>query len=248
MTRTLSLTVASSLLAAFALLAVLPLFASADSTSKHPSVDRPSVTINAEGKALIRGAKVSSLSGSTVNASLALGTSTLSFTVNTDGNTKFYNRLGKAGALSDIAVGDTITFGGSLEGTGLTVRAVAVKDFTGAVTNVTLSGKVDAINLSGLSFTMDKSKSGNGMDGKITVQTNASTTITMNGAALPFASILAGDKAKATGNLNADGTVLSATTLEIVRPTTSNNANFNGFLNSWFKGDKRKGSDHPEDD
>jgi hypothetical protein len=71
----------------------------------------------------------------------------------------------------------------------------------------------------------------------------------MNSATLPFASILAGDKVKAVGTLSADGLTLTATSLVITRPSVESSQNFNGFINSWFKGDKNngKGRDHAED-
>lgn len=238
-----SATVLAPALLLTAFFGMSPAVASADSKSR---VETPSVSMNAEGKILVKQAKVTSVSGAVINASITLGSGTLSFTVNTDSATKFYSRSQNTGALSDIAVGDMVTFGGNLQGSNLTVQALAVKDLTGTVTNATIHGKVESINTTGLSLVLDKS----GNDRKVTVQTNSSTTISMNGAVLPFGQILAGDKIQANGSLSADGLVLTATSLTVSRPTVSENKNFNGFINSWFKDDKGKGKgrDHAEDD
>ena len=240
--KKLSVSVLVPIMALAVVFGVMPSAASADSDSKS-RIEAPSVAMSATGKVLVKQAKVTSVSGTTINASITLGSGTLSWAVNTDSVTKFYNRTGAAGVIGDIAVNDLITFGGELQGNGFTVKALAVKDMTGAVSNATIGGKVESVNATALSLVLDKSKSENGNDRKTTVQTTTSTTITMNGAVLPFASILAGDKVKAVGTLSADGLTLSATSLVITRSSSSEDKNFRGFINSWFKGDKGKSND-----
>ncbi len=244
----LSATALIPIMALAVLFGITPNIASADSNNSKSRIEAPSVAMGSDGKVLVKQAKVTSVSGAVINASITLGSGTLAFVVNTDTVTKFYNRNGATGVIGDIAVNDLITFGGNLTGTGLTVQALAVKDLTGTITNATISGKVDSISTSTTSFVLDKSKSENGNDKKITVQTNASTTISLSGSALTFAQILTGDKVKAVGVLSADGLTLSATSLVITRPSIGNNQNFNGFINSWFKGDKNKGKGKDNDD
>lgn len=250
-TQKLSASVLIPVMALAVLFGSMPSVASADSDSKS-RIQVPSVAMSSEGKVLVKQAKVTSVSGTTINASVTLGSGTLAFTLNTDSATKFYNRTSAAGVIGDIAVGDMITFGGNLSGSGLTVQALAVKDLTGVVTNATVGGKVESINTTALSLVIDKSRSEDGNDRKITVQTSASTNISMNGSALPFASIAGGDKVKAVGTLSADGLTLSATSLVVTRESVSQDKNFNGFINSWFKNkedkNKGKGRDHAEDD
>ncbi|MBY0539366.1 hypothetical protein K2P56_02950 [Patescibacteria group bacterium] len=238
-TQKISASVLIPIMALATILGAAPAIASADSNSKS-RIEAPSVAMSAEGKVLVKQAKVTSVSGATINASITLGSGTLSWVLNTDAGTKFYNRTGSTGVIGDIATGDLITFGGELQGNGFTVKALAVKDMTGVVTNASIGGKVESINTSALSLVLDKSRSDNGNDKKVTVQTSASTAISMNGSVLPFASILAGDKVKATGTLSADGLTLSATTLVITRSNGSEDRNFKGFINSWFKGGKEK--------
>lgn len=247
----LSATFLLPIMALAVLLGGIPGVASADSGSDSKSrIEAPSVSMGSTGKVLVKQAKVTSVSGAVINASITLGTGTLSWVVNTDSATKFYNRTGASGVIGDIVVGDSITFGGNLTGNGLSVQALAVKDLSGVVTNATIGGKVESVNTSAISLVLDKSRDDNGNDRKVTVQTSASTTILMNGSALPFASILAGDKVKATGTLSADGLTITATSLTITRPTVSSDKNFKGFINSWFKDNKenKKGRDHAEDD
>lgn len=240
------------LLAALVLVSSVPAFASADSGKSERSfpflsLERASFAANADGKTLVRGAKVTSVSGADINATLALGGATLNVTIHTDGSTKFYNRAGKTELISDIAVGDILTAGGTASGNGLTLNAAAIKDFTGAVENISVSGKIDSINLSALSFFLDKSRSGNGDDKKIEVKTTGGTAFTINGVASAFASLLQGDKVKVDGSLNAEGTILTATAVSATHVSASDNPSFNSFLKDFFKGDKGKGRDHAED-
>lgn len=237
-TKKISAAVLVPVMALAVLLGGMPATASADSNSKI-RVEAPSIAVNADGKMIAKQAKVTSVSGSVINASVTLGSGTMNWTVNVDSATKFYNRTGSAGVLADIAVGDMITFGGTLEGSNLSVKAVAVKDMTGAVSNATLSGKAESVNSAGLSIVLDKSKSVNGEDRKVVVQTNAATTITLNNVVALFSNILAGDKVKATGTLSADGTTLAATSLVVTRSSSSDDRNFNSFFKNWFKGERK---------
>jgi hypothetical protein len=252
MKKSLTRSLGIPLLAALLMLSSAPALALADSgksdrTFPFLSLERASFAANADGKALIRGAKVTGVSGADITATVALGSATLTMTLHTDSATKFYNRAGKTELISDIAVGDTVTAGGTMTGNGLTMNAAAVKDFTGAVENISVSGKIDSINLSALSFFLDKSKSGNGDDKKIEVKTTGGTAFTINGVASAFASLLQGDKVKVDGSLNAEGTILTATAVSATHVSASNNPSFNSFLKDFFKGDKGKGRDHAED-
>lgn len=231
----------------FSLISFAPAIASANEGNNiSSSVASPSVSMT-DGKALVRGAKVTSVSGSTVNASVTWGSVVMNWTVNTDASTKYFNRLGKAGVFADIGAGDSISFAGTMSGNGMTVLASAIKDLSGTVTNATIGGKVQSINTGALSLVLSKGKDEHNQSPTLTVQTNASTTITMNGAALAFGAIQTGDTVKATGTLSADGATLSATALVIMRPASVNNGNFNQFIKDWFKGgNSGKGKGHDD--
>ena len=99
-----------------------------DEHKKTPAA-RPQVeiVINAN-HALVRGATVTAVSGNTITATTALGSTTLAWTVVTDANTQVIASSSRS--LSSVAVGDKINFSGSLLGsaTSLTVNANVVKD------------------------------------------------------------------------------------------------------------------------
>lgn len=89
------------------------------------------VEIKNDGTAVLRGAKVTAISGSTLTVTETLGTTTLSWTVTTTGTTKFEAKNGSSIALASIAVGDTITVKGALvSGSSLTLTATLVRDIT----------------------------------------------------------------------------------------------------------------------
>ncbi len=228
----------------FSLVSFAPAVASANEGAKVSSVIASPTVSMADGKALVRGAKVTSVSGSAVNASVTWGSTVLTFTLNTDSATKYYNRLGKAGAFADIASGDSISFAGNMSGNGFTILASAIKDLSGPVSNATVNGKVQSINIGGLSLVITRGADEHNQSPTLTIQANGSTIITLNGATLPFASILVGDKVKATGTLSSDGATLAATSLAITRPAPEKNINFDQFIKGWFKGGNRSEKDN----
>lgn len=89
------------------------------------------VEIKNDGTAVLRGAKVTAISGSTLTITETLGTTTLSWTVTTTGTTKFEAKNGTTIALGDIAIGDTVTVKGPLvSGSSLALTATLVRDIT----------------------------------------------------------------------------------------------------------------------
>ncbi|OGG52479.1 hypothetical protein A2851_05585 [Candidatus Kaiserbacteria bacterium RIFCSPHIGHO2_01_FULL_53_29] len=219
-------------------LSAAPLIASADNDrvrevrDLRPLTQRVEVAISHSGQALVRGAQVSAISGSTITAVTTAGASTLTWTVATDGSTTFLAASGGGSSLSQIAVGHTISFAGALSGTGLNVKATAVKNWTVGANERSVSGAVQSINSAGTSFVI-----GNGNDNKklATVQLSGSTVITLNGATTSFTSIATGNKVKATGTANADGTVLTATSVIIMRPAISlRDSDLGKNIRQWF--------------
>ena len=91
------------------------------------------VNINGDGGVLVRGAKVTAVSSSTISATTAWGSNVLSWTVNVDGSTELVPRKGENKiTLSDIMVDHIISFKGDLvtTGSGLVVNAKVVKDWS----------------------------------------------------------------------------------------------------------------------
>jgi len=91
------------------------------------------VRISNEGKVNVQGAKVTSISGNTINASTSWGSVSLSWAVNVLPSTRLVGRFGGTGTISEISVGDFIGFKGNLVTTSLSpivVDATKVKDWS----------------------------------------------------------------------------------------------------------------------
>ena len=195
---------------------------------------RVEVAIADSGNVLVRGAKVTAISGSTITAVTTAGASTLTWTVTTDGSTSFVTSTGSGSSLAQISVGDTVSFAGALSGTGLSVKATAVKDWTVGANERSIVSTVQGVNSANSSLTITNGKD-NGNDNKkvTTIQFTGSTII--NGTGTTFGSIVAGDKVKATGTVNADGTILTATSVTVTHPPVKlGDDDFGKKIRAWF--------------
>jgi hypothetical protein len=172
------------------------------------------VVLGPNGALRVMGAKVTSVSGSNINATASFGNSSLSFVIKTDAETKLNGKaFANSSSLASLKAGDKISFAGvitSSSSSSLTVDASHVvsqnlyKD--GKIENKdSFKGEVKAVNTADNSFTL-KLKSG------VTVKVNvsSSTVITLDGATATLASLKAGDEVKITGEINADGSVITA--------------------------------------
>lgn len=124
-------TVAAVAVLGFAV-AASPFLAAAhnDSAAKVASQNGTSVAvvITEPGNVLVRGAKVLTNTNGVVTAQTSWAGSSMTWTVTTDATTKFYTRAGNTAQLSQVAVGDTVSFAGTFV-TGMTVKATALKDW-----------------------------------------------------------------------------------------------------------------------
>lgn len=117
-------------------------------------VDKPSMTgvdvrFGANGRVMVSGAKVTGISGNTISASTTWGSAVFNWTVNTDANTKFNSRHEGKTSLADIAVGHTVSFSGTINGSSpLNVNAGNVKDWSLEKKEVktTIQGKVKTVS------------------------------------------------------------------------------------------------------
>lgn len=218
------------LIAASLLMAALAIFPGAtyahEDSKSGKSGTGVEVMIGTNGGTLVRGAKVTSVSGSTINATTNYGSSKLDWTVKTDTNTEFAANKGGTG-LSQIAVGDTVSFRGNLDQSvsGLTIQANVVKDWTQVETNKSLSGIVTSINATLNSFTLSHN------DATTTIQTNSSTDFEVNGKDGSFASLFLNAKIKVKGLFNASSSVLTASEVEI--SSTSPKWGWDGDKKEW---------------
>lgn len=194
------------------------------------------VNLDTDGSALVRGAKVTSVSGSTINATTNYGSSQLSWRVVTDGSTKFNATKGGSTGLANIAVGDTVSFSGSLDQTvsGLTVNAKVVKDWNHVESKKTLSGIVTSINATLNSFTVSHDGSTGSPQATTSVQTDSNTKFKLsNGNDGTFASIFLNAKVKIAGLFNASSSVLTATSVDVATSSKKHD-DFNGWFRSNF--------------
>lgn len=234
-------------IAVASILAFLPVIAAADEgrgtrdiRGTRPLAQRVEIAITDAGNVLVRGAKVTGITGSTLTVTTTAGSSTLSWAVTTGTSTAFVTSTGSASSLGAISVGDTVSFAGMLSGNGLSVNATTVKDWTLGVRERSITGPVRSINSTSTSLVLGN---GNGKDNgnerdnrsRVTVQLTGSTTIMLGGATSTFASIQTGDKVKATGTMNAEGTVLTATSVSVTRPTVRLDTDeFRKKMKEWF--------------
>lgn len=169
------------------------------------------VQIGANGSALVRGAKVTSVSDSTINANTSLGASVMNWLVKTDSDTDFSANKGGTSGLAQIAVGDTISFRGTIDQavSGLTVKAKTVKDWSSVEAKAKLEGVVTSISTSLNSFTVMKGNS------TTTVQTSSSTKFTEDGDSASFADLFLNAKVKLAGMFNASSSVFTASSVAI---------------------------------
>ena len=225
--------------AVLAALAFAPVIASADNDknkgeNNRPASQRVEVAIADSGNVLVRGAKVTAVSGGTITATTVAGASTLTWTVTTDSLTSFSTSAGAGSSIGQISVGDTVSFAGALSGTGLSVKATAVKDWTVGANERSIVGTVQSVNATSSSLTIVNGKDNDNDNKKVTtIQFTGSTVI--NGTGTTFGSIVAGDKVKATGTVNADGTILTATSATISHESPKlGNDDFGKKIKAWF--------------
>ncbi len=169
--------------------------------------------INNDGKVLVRGAKITSISGTTVNARQNWGSYNLSWVVNVSTSTELLRRYGGASSLSEFTVGDYISFSGPLDNTQsqATVNAKVLKDFSIQKVNASFSGTVSSVNASNLSFVLATKERGN-----ITVNTSASTTFKQGDVSVTFAALAAGQTiSKASGVWDTVANTLAASDVKI---------------------------------
>ena len=75
-----------------------------------------SVSIAPSGQIIVKGARVTSVSGSTFTAETGWGAARMSWSIQTSGSTRFTPDLGSAATVARIKVGHTVSFTGTLNG------------------------------------------------------------------------------------------------------------------------------------
>ena len=107
------------------------------------------VHISNKGKVNVQGAKVTAISGNTINASTSWNLVSLNWAVNVLPETRFIRRFGSKSALTEVSVGDIIGFQGNLVNTAtspIAVNATIIKDWSIQKKNASFS-KTATLNL-----------------------------------------------------------------------------------------------------
>jgi hypothetical protein len=208
-------------LLAVGLLASAPL-AHAESDAGPRSVGSTLEThINNDGSVTVRGAKVTAVVGSTISAQQSWGSYTVSWNVVTNPSTSIIRRYGGTSLLSEISVGDYISFNGPLDTTKATatVNAKTVKDWSIQKRHADFSGSITSVATSTSSFVLQTKERG-----ALTVFTSASTTITKDGATAVFADLQIGQKvALASGIWDTERATLVADKVQVKTDTAALN-------------------------
>lgn len=178
------------------------------------------------GKVLVRGAKVTAVSGNTVSATTAWSSTSIAWTVATDGSTEFVRRSSGQSGVSEITVGDYISFNGDLvaTGSGFTVNASVLKNWsTQQKKSASFIGKV--LSLGTNSFVLTAEEHGN-----VTVGVTSTTSFTKGDSNAAFGDIHVGDKVLASGIFNNALLTLEATKIKIYVDKNAEQHTFEGSL------------------
>ncbi len=178
------------------------------------------IHVSNNGNVLVRGAKVTGVSGTTVNASTMWGSATLNWTVNTDTNTQFIRRFGGQSSVSEISVGDFISFKGMVVTTAsaFTVNAQILKDWSVQKQNATFNGTVQSVGTN--QFVLASRERGN-----ITVNVSGTTAIKKGDATAVFADITVSANVTVSGVWDTQASTLAADRVLIRVPKPANSDN-----------------------
>jgi hypothetical protein len=190
------------------------------------------VVLGPNGVLRVMGAKVVSVSSGEISATAPFGNSSLNFVVKTDAQTKLNGKLlTDASVLSQLKAGDKISFAGTI--TSSTSSSIVVDGDhvvsqalynNGKIENKnSFQGEIRAVDSVNNSFTV-KLKSGV----TVKVALSSSTVITLDGVVTTLASLKEGDEVKITGELNSDGTIITASKVSVASDDNDSNDDNNG--------------------
>lgn len=158
---------------------------------------RLKLEINHSGHILVRGAVVTSMASSTINASLTWPNGAkVDWVINVP-ESEFVNRLDRDAKFSEIQNGHVISFSGELTGgssSGLAVKAKVVKNWSVQKVKINPFGIIQSINSAAKSFVVQTEERGSP-----TVFVSGATEIIKNKATATFEALRVGDRAHVKG-------------------------------------------------
>lgn len=161
------------------------------------------------GKVLVRGAQVTSISGTTINASVVWGSVTLPWAINTTG-AEFITKHGGKSSVSETQVGDYVSFSGTLQTTTsspFTVNAVTIKNWSKTQTSnqkTTIEGKIKTMTSTTVPGTFVITSSEKDYTVKVATDTSVLNTLWLKTSLTNYK---VGDKIRVHGTINADATI-----------------------------------------
>jgi hypothetical protein len=217
------------LLAAAALITLVPVAASAESGEKHGG--GLLISIDAEGRTLVRGAEVTAVSGSEIRAETSWGDTVLSWIVKTDGDTDYVTPGDRSADRDDIDEGDRVSFSGTLDDdeSALTVMANVVKNWSALAIpegRVALTGTVEDVDEDDHAFVLAGTRFGD-----VRVETDGDTS--WKGGD-DFGDIETGMKIAVSGSYDEDDETLDAAFVSLdIRAAVRG---WGEHMKDWFKG------------
>lgn len=195
------MSIVSRALLVLTLAAIAPSLALANEKDQVPF--RPlgaTVSITADGTALVRGATVTSVSDDSFVAETTWGDIDLSWTVETDSDTEYVGTRGEAEASVDIETGDSVSFSGKLRGA-LSVAAEVVKSWSmPSEVRAAFQGTVKSVDID--SFVLADTRVGD-----VTIEVTSETSFSSDAE---LSDIEVGDRVAASGSYDTDAKTLTA--------------------------------------
>ncbi|MDQ3075893.1 MAG: hypothetical protein M3Q34_02095 [bacterium] len=175
------------------------------------------VSIKDNGQVLVRGAKVTAVSGNMISATTAWGAMNLNWNVNVLSSTNFVRKHGTTSSIAEVKVGDMISFTGKVtSGTSsaIVVDAKVIKNWSVTKQNVRskIEGTVKSIAGTAAPTTLVLTK--DSKDYTVNVATNTSI-VNDDWVATTLSSFVVGNKVTAYG-------VVNDTTLSVVATVLRN--------------------------
>lgn len=161
------------------------------------------------GKVLVRGAKVTAVSGDSVRAFTSWGSVNLDWNVNVMSNSQLFRKTGGNSSIAEISVGDFISFQGTLVTTNaspIKVNASVIKNWStkNVPVRTTIEGKISSIADTSLPTTMVM----NSGDKVYTVSISTNTSIlNLSWLRAVISSFNVGDNVRVYGTINSDLTM-----------------------------------------
>ena len=194
----------------------------------------PSISIASSGQTIVRGARVTSVSGNVVTARTTWGSSTLSWSIRTSGSTKFYPADAiSSDTLRAIQLGDIVSFSGErgMTGAGASARAASLKDDSLLLSIQSVRGTITEMNAENGTavFTTE--------DGPHTIATSRITLVTLNGDPIELEDLAIGDTVQVSGTRNTISNVIAADRIALDKGGTAvQEQGFFGNIFGWLMG------------